>query len=128
MRGGANGARIRLAPQNDWAANDPAELGRVLETLEGIQRDFNSAQSADKRVSLADLVVLGGAAAIEQAAANAGVDMEVAFAPGRTDASQQQTDVDSFPCSSRRRTGSATTSPAAPPDLRRRCWWRRRPS
>ncbi len=96
MRGGANGARIRLAPQNDWAANDPAELGRVLETLEGIQRDFNSAQSGDKRVSLADLVVLGGAAAIEQAAANAGVDMEVAFAPGRTDASQQQTDVDSF--------------------------------
>ena len=96
MRGGANGARIRLAPQNDWAANDPAELGRVLETLEGIRGDFNSAQSDDKRVSLADLVVLGGAAAIEQAAANAGVDMEVPFAPGRTDASQQQTDADSF--------------------------------
>ena len=96
MRGGANGGRIRLAPQNDWAVNDPTELDRVLETLEEIQSDFNSAQSGDKRVSLADLVVLGGAAAIEQAAARAGVDVDVPFAPGRTDASQEQTDVDSF--------------------------------
>ena len=96
MRGGANGARIRLAPQNGWAANDPAELARVLGTLEGIQSDFNGAQSGDKRVSLADLVVLGGAAAIEQAAARAGVEVEVPFAPGRMDASQEQTDVQSF--------------------------------
>ena len=96
MRGGANGGRIRLAPQNDWAVNDPTELDRLLETLEEIRSDFNSAQSGDKRVSLADLVVLGGAAAIEQAAARAGVDVDVPFAPGRTDASQEQTDVDSF--------------------------------
>ena len=96
MRGGANGARIRLAPQKDWAANDPAELDRVLKTLEGIRKGFNSAQSGDKRVSLADLVILGGATAIEQAAAKAGVDVEVPFAPGRTDASQEQTDSDSF--------------------------------
>ena len=95
MRGGANGARIRLAPQNDWAVNDPVELDRVLETLEQIRSDFNSAQSGDKRVSLADLIVLGGDAAIEQAAARAGVDVEVPFAPGRMDASQEQTDVDS---------------------------------
>ena len=96
MRGGANGARIRLAPQKDWAVNDPAELDRVLKTLEGIQSDFNSARSGDKRVSLADLVVLGGAAAIEQAAARAGVDVDVPFVPGRMDAVQEQTDVDSF--------------------------------
>ena len=96
MRGGANGGRIRLAPQNEWAANDPTELNRVLEALEQIQNDFNSAQTGDKRVSLADLVVLGGAAAIGQAAASAGVDVDVPFAPGRTDASQEQTDVDSF--------------------------------
>ena len=96
MRGGANGARIRLAPQKDWAANDPAELGRVLKTLEGIRKGFNDGQSGGKRVSMADLVVLGGAAAIEQAASKAGVDVSVPFAPGRTDASQKQTDVDSF--------------------------------
>ena len=96
MRGGANGGRIRLAPQNEWAANDPAELNGVLEALEQIQSGFNSAQTGDKRVSLADLVVLGGAAAIEQAAASAGVDVDVPFVPGRTDASQEQTDVDSF--------------------------------
>ena len=95
MRGGANGGRIRLAPQKDWAANDPAELGRVLKTLEGIRKDFNSSQSG-KRVSLADLVVLGGAAAIERAASKAGVDVNVPFAPGRTDASKGQTDSDSF--------------------------------
>ncbi len=96
MRGGANGARIRLAPQNGWAANDPAELDRVLETLEKIQSDFNSAQSGEKRVSLADMIVLGGAAAIEQAVARAGVDVDVPFVPGRMDASAEQTDVDSF--------------------------------
>ena len=96
MRGGANGARIRLAPQNDWAANDPAELDGVLETLEEIQSDFNGAQSGGKQVSLADLIVLGGAAGIEQAAASAGVDVDVPFVPGRMDASGDQTDVDSF--------------------------------
>ncbi len=95
-RGGANGARIRLAPQKDWAANNPAELATVLEVLEGIQTDFNGAQGGDTRVSLADLVVLGGSAAIEQAATNAGHDVQVPFTPGRTDASQDQTDVDSF--------------------------------
>ena len=96
MRGGANGARIRLAPQKDWEANDPAELDRVLETLIEIQTGFNSAQSGDKRVSLADLIVLGGAAAVEQAAGNAGIDVDVPFSPGRTDASQSQTDADSI--------------------------------
>ena len=96
MRGGANGARIRLAPQTDWAVNDPDELDRVLETLQEIQSDFNRAQSGDTRVSLADLIVLGGAAAIEQAAARAGVDVDVPFVPGRMDASEAQTDVDSL--------------------------------
>ena len=94
-RGGANGARIRLAPQRDWEANEPAELAKVLRTLEGIQQDFNSAQSGT-RVSLADLIVLGGCAAVEQAARSAGYDVTVPFAPGRTDASQEQTDVESF--------------------------------
>ena len=96
MRGGANGARIRLAPQNGWAANDPAELDSVLEALGEIQSKFNSAQSGNKRVALADLVVLGGAAAIEQAARRAGADVRVPFVPGRMDASQEQTDIDSF--------------------------------
>ncbi len=96
MRGGANGARIRLAPQNDWTVNDPAELDRVLRTLERVQGGFNAAQSGDKRVSLADLIILGGAAAIEHAAAEAGFDVEVPFVPGRMDASAEQTDVDSF--------------------------------
>ena len=96
MRGGANGARIRLAPQKDWAVNDPAELSRVLQRLEAIQQDFNRAQTGGKKVSLADLIVLGGGAAIEQAAKQAGYEVEVPFTPGRTDASQQQTDVDSF--------------------------------
>ncbi|WP_350277502.1 catalase/peroxidase HPI [Kribbella sp. HUAS MG21] len=95
-RGGANGARIRLEPQRSWACNDPAELARVLETLERIQQDFNAAQSGGKRVSLADLIVLGGSAAVERAARNAGQDVTVPFHPGRTDASQDQTDVDSF--------------------------------
>jgi catalase-peroxidase len=96
MRGGANGARIRLAPQKDWEANSPAELAKVLQRLERIQQDFNAAQSGGKAVSLADLIVLGGAAAIEQAAKQAGYDVQVPFAPGRTDATQEQTDVASF--------------------------------
>jgi len=95
-RGGANGARIRLAPQKDWEVNQPAQLAKVLETLESIQRDFNSAQAGGKRVSLADLIVLGGCAAVEQAAKNAGHDVTVPFTPGRTDASPEQTDVESF--------------------------------
>ena len=95
-RGGANGARIRLAPQKDWEVNNPAELTGVLQTLEQIQQDFNSSQSGGKKVSLADVIVLGGCAAVEQAAKNAGHDVTVPFAPGRTDASQEQTDVESF--------------------------------
>jgi len=94
-RGGANGARIRLTPQKDWEVNNPAELAQVLQTLEGIQADFNSSQSGDKSVSLADVIVLGGCAAVERAAKNAGHDVQVPFSPGRTDASQEQTDVDS---------------------------------
>ncbi|MEX3007707.1 catalase/peroxidase HPI [Hoeflea sp. TYP-13] len=94
-RGGANGARIRLAPQKDWEVNQPAQLAKVLETLEGVQQDFNSAQSGGKKVSLADLIVLGGCAGVEQAAKNAGHDLTVPFTPGRTDASQEQTDVES---------------------------------
>jgi len=96
MRGGANGARVRLAPQSDWDVNDPAGLDKVLKGLEKIQKDFNRAQSGGKKVSLADLIVLGGAAAVEQAAKEAGQDVEVPFTPGRTDASQAQTDVESF--------------------------------
>jgi catalase-peroxidase len=95
-RGGANGARIRLAPQKDWDANQPAQLSLVLDTLEGIQKEFNSAQSGGKKVSLADLIVLGGCAAVEQAAKNAGYDVSVPFTPGRTDALQEQTDVELF--------------------------------
>ncbi|CBJ38875.1 Peroxidase/catalase (Catalase-peroxidase) [Ralstonia solanacearum CMR15] len=96
MRGGANGARIRLAPQKDWDANQPAQLAKVLETLEGIQGAFNSAQSGGKKVSLADLIVLAGCAGVEQAAKNAGQAVEVPFTPGRMDAAQAQTDVESF--------------------------------
>jgi catalase-peroxidase len=95
-RGGANGARIRLAPQKDWEVNEPAKLATVLPTLEQIQQDFNSSQSGGKKVSLADLIVLGGCAAVEQAAKNAGHDITVPFAPGRTDTSQEQTDVEAF--------------------------------
>ena len=94
-RGGANGARLRLAPQHDWEVNNPAALAKVLRTLEGIQQRFNSA-GGTKQISLADLIVLGGCAAVEQAAKTAGYDVEVPFAPGRTDASQEQTDVESF--------------------------------
>jgi len=95
-RGGANGARIRLAPQKDWQVNQPAQLAKVLKTLEGIQGEFNSSQSGGKQVSLADLIVLAGSAAIEQAAKHAGVAVNVPFSPGRADASQAQTDVESF--------------------------------
>jgi catalase-peroxidase len=95
-RGGANGARIRLAPQKDWEANEPAKLAPVLTTLERIQRDFNKAQAGGKKVSLADLIVLGGCAGVEQAAKAGGVDITVPFSAGRTDASQEQTDVESF--------------------------------
>ena len=95
-RGGANGARIRLAPQKDWEVNNPTELKKVLQTLEEIQSEFNSSQSNGKMVSLADLIVLGGCAAVEQAGKNAGHDVQVVFSPGRTDALQEQTDVDSF--------------------------------
>ncbi len=95
-RGGANGARIRLAPQKDWEVNQPDQLKTVLQTLEGIQKAFNSAQSGGKKVSLADLIVLGGCVGVEQAAKNAGHDVRVPFTPGRTDASQEQTDVASF--------------------------------
>jgi catalase-peroxidase len=95
-RGGANGARIRLAPQKDWEVNQPEQLAKVLKTLEGIQKEFNSGQSGGKMVSLADLIVLGGSAGVEQAAKNAGHDVTVPFTPGRTDASQEQTDVESF--------------------------------
>ena len=95
-RGGANGARIRLAPQKDWDVNQPAELAKVLSKLAAIQTDFNAAQSGGKKISLADLIVLGGCAAVEAAAKKAGSDVKVPFAPGRTDASQEQTDVESF--------------------------------
>jgi catalase-peroxidase len=95
-RGGANGARIRLAPQEDWEVNQPAQLAKVLQTLEAIQKEFNNSQSGGKKVSLADLIVLGGCAAVEAAAKKAGHDVTVPFAPGRTDASQEQTDVESF--------------------------------
>jgi catalase-peroxidase len=96
MRGGANGARIRLAPQKDWEVNDPARLAKVLKTLDGIRSAFNGAQSGGKKISLADLIVLGGCAGVEQAARNAGHDVTVPFIPGRMDASQEQTDADSF--------------------------------
>ena len=95
-RGGANGARIRLAPQKFWEANQPTELAKVLDALEAIQKDFNGAQPNGKRVSIADLIVLAGCAAVEEAAKKAGYDVKVPFTPGRTDASQEQTDVHSF--------------------------------
>ena len=95
-RGGANGARIRLAPQNGWAVNDPAELAKALAALEGVQRTFNAAQAGGKRISMADLIVLGGCAAVEAAAKAAGHEITVAFTPGRTDATESQTDADSF--------------------------------
>ncbi len=95
-RGGANGARIRLAPQKNWEVNNPAQLGKVLQTLEGIQKEFNSSATGGKQVSLADLIVLGGVAGVELAAKNAGHVLKVTFIPGRADATQEQTDVESF--------------------------------
>ena len=95
-RGGANGARIRLAPQKDWGVNQPAELAKVLQTLEKVRADFNASLSGGKKVSLADVIVLGGCAAIEKAAKGAGHDVRVRFTPGRMDASQELTDVESF--------------------------------
>src|SRR5688572_10629075 len=95
-RGGANGARLRLEPQKDWPANDPAELAKTLAVFEGIRKDFNASAGGGKKVSLADLIVLGGVAAIEAAAEKAGCKVEVPFTPGRTDATQEQTDVTSF--------------------------------
>src|SRR5205085_3796861 len=95
-RGGANGARIRLAPQKDWEVNNPPELAKVLQKLEAIQKEFNASASGTKKVSLADLIVLGGSAAIEKAAKAARHEVKVPFTPGRMDASQEQTDVDSF--------------------------------
>jgi len=95
-RGGANGARIRLEPQRRWAVNQPDQLGKVLKTLEAVQKDFNGSKMGGKQVSLADLIVLGGCAAVEKAAKNAGHDVKVPFSPGRTDATQEQTDIESF--------------------------------
>jgi catalase-peroxidase len=95
-RGGANGARIRLSPQKDWEVNNPPELAKVLSTLEGIQKEFNASAAGGKKVSLADLIVLGGCAAVEKAAKDAGIDVTVPFTPGRMDASQEQTDAQSF--------------------------------
>ena len=95
-RGGANGARIRLAPQKDWAVNNPAQLAKVLETLEGIQKEFNSSQTGGKKISMADMIVLAGCAAVEKAAKDSGSNITVPFTPGRMDASQEQTDVESF--------------------------------
>jgi catalase-peroxidase len=96
MRGGANGARVRLAPQKDWEVNDPGDLAKALQTLEGIQQDFNSSQSGGTRISLADLIVLAGCAAVEQAARDGGHEVTVPFTPGRTDATQEWTDVEAF--------------------------------
>src|SRR5690606_29867538 len=95
-RGGANGARIRLAPQKDWEVNEPKQLANVVAKLEAIQQEFNASAGGGKKVSLADLIVLGGSAAVEKAAKDAGIDVKVPFAPGRMDASQEQTDVESF--------------------------------
>jgi len=121
MRGGANGARIRLAPQKDWEVNNPAELAKVLKRLEKIQKDFNRSQAGGKKVSLADLIVLGGAAAVEQAAKNAGQDVQVPFTPGRADASQAQTDVNSFavlePTADGFRNYFATGNRRSPPEM-----------
>jgi catalase-peroxidase len=95
-RGGANGARVRLAPQKYWEVNNPSQLGKVLDVLEGIQKEFNAAQTSGKQISLADLIVLAGCAGVEQAAKNAGKSVKVPFTPGRADASQEETDVESF--------------------------------
>ncbi|MES2683654.1 MAG: catalase/peroxidase HPI [Pseudomonadota bacterium] len=121
MRGGANGSRIRLAPQKDWAVNNPAELAKVLKKLEAIQKDFNGAQKDGTKVSMADLIVLGGAAAVEKAAKDAGQTVSVPFAPGRTDATQEQTDVTSFaalePAADGFRNYYSQNAPRSPADM-----------
>ena len=121
-RGGANGARIRLAPQNGWEVNDPAGLAEVLGVLEAVQEDFNGSQSGGKRVSLADLIVLGGCAAVEQAARDAGHDVQVPFAPGRTDATRSRPTRSRSPCSNPGRTGSATSPGTEAEGRARSCW------
>ena len=108
-----NGARIRLAPQKNWEVNQPKQLAEVLKTLDAIQKEFNASATSGKQVSLADLIVLGGNAAVEKAAKAAGHDVEVPFTPGRMDASQEQTDVESAPCSNQPLTASATISAAS---------------
>ena len=122
-RGGANGARIRLTPQNNWEVNDPAELANVLGVLERIQEDFNGSQSDGKKVSLADLIVLGGCAAVEQAAGDAGHDVQVPFSPGRTDATADQTDAESFSVLEPRVDGFRNFGGGGNGGRRRRCWW-----
>ncbi len=123
-RGGANGARIRLAPQKDWEVNQPARLAKVLKKLENIQQEFNNSQSGGKKVSLADLIVLGGCAAVEEAAKKAGHEVHVPFSPGRTDASQEMTDVESFaplePTADGFRNYNRSGKGSTP---RRNCWW-----
>jgi len=126
MRGGANGARIRLAPQKDWEANQPAELAKVLKVLEGIQAEFNKAAAGGKQVSLADLIVLAGCAGIEKAAKNVGVEVTVPFSPGRMDASQEQTDVEAFAVLEPIADGSAITRRPSTQSVQRNCWWTRR--
>ncbi len=122
-RGGANGARVRLAPQKDWEVNQPAELAKVLGKLEAIQKEFNS-QSGKKKVSLADLIVLGGDAAIEEAAKKAGHEVKIPFSAGRTDASQDQTDVHSFAVLEPAADGFRNYVARRPGDDRRKnCWW-----
>ena len=125
-RGGANGARIRLEPQRGWAVNEPEKLARVLDTLETVRQDFNGQAAGGVQISLADLIVLAGCAGVEKAARDAGFDVEVPFTPGRTDAAQEMTDVESFACSSRPPTGSATTSARARPGPPSICWSTRR--
>ena len=122
-RGGANGARIRLAPQKDWEVNQPAQLAKVLQKLEAVQKEFNRLQSSGKKVSLADLIVLGGCAAVEQAAKKAGCNVKVPFSPGRTDASQKQTDVDAFAVLEPNADGFRNYLWKGKEHRRRSCWW-----
>ena len=122
-RGGANGARIRLAPQKDWEANEPGELAETLQILEQIRQDFNSSLSGGKKVSLADVIVLAGSAAVEKAAKDAGHDITVPFAPGRTDASQEQTDVESFAVLEPQADGFRNYLRAGRRRRRSSCWW-----
>ena len=122
-RGGANGARIRLAPQKDWEVNQSPEVAKTLHTLDAIQKDFNRSQFGGRKVSLADLIVLGGCAAVEEAAKRAGYDVKVPFSPGRTDASQEQTDVHSFAVLEPVADGFRNYVRMGAEDRRRNCWW-----